>query len=206
MVPVPLQNKNRSFNFILTGPGIPYQGLANENETKQPYETIPSDSNEIESTENKTHANKDAKYEEVREVKEAKYEDIDAVQKDGKYEDVEIKKNGKYEDVNINPEENNTNRDSVYDSGGYLIATPSVIKRTEEEKIRLRKLKEMGAKIDEEKDSDKENGVAMKYSDVEGNAPVKFNGIKAAGADVSSVEKTYLRLLDVRTSTKESKL
>ena len=32
-----------------------------------------------------------------------------------------------------------------------LVATPSMIKRTKEEKIRLRKLKEMGDKIDEGK-------------------------------------------------------
>ena len=94
----------------------------------------------------------------------------------------------------------------MYDNGGYLIATPSMIKRTEEEKIRLRKLKEMGAKIDEETniDSEKEDDVEMEYSDVAGNSPVNSDsGVKPSEV---GVEKPYLRLLDVRPSVRESKL
>ena len=127
----------------------------------------------------------------------------------GKYENIDTKTDVKYEDVEKNDEERKDDRQSKYDNGGYLVATPSMIKRSEEEKLRLRKLREMGHKIDEENDNESDNdnsdNPTTEYADIESNYVAKIDDIKSNVA-ATLPEKPYLRLVDVRPSTKESKL
>ena len=174
----------------------PYQGLSQR--VKQPYEPLDQTSMKRPqmqlSEDNNIIVNGEIKYEDVED------------KKNGKYENIETKTDVKYEDVEKNEEEKKDDRQSKYDSGGYLVATPSMIKRTEEEKIRLRKLKEMGDKIDEGNDNEGDNdNPTTDYADVESNYVVKTDDIKSDAA-TTSPEKPYLRLVDVSPSKKESKL
>ena len=168
-----------------------YQGLSERD--KRPYEPLDQVSVKKQPVQSKENANSEVKYEDVEDKKDTNTENTES----------------KYEDIG-----DNGVRDSKYDSGGYLVATPSMIKRAEEGKIKLRKLKEMGEKIDEAKDddddddndNDNDNNSITEYADVENNHLSKIDDNDKKTEVEGTLDKPYLRLLDTRPSTRESKL